>query len=71
MDFNYGHCTWMSMDIHVLLNGIMVRVPGLSKHGLVHGLCKLSMDLTMASIHGWPWISVFLLNGTMIRDNGL
>ena len=25
MDFIHGHCACMSMDIHVLLNGIMVR----------------------------------------------
>ena len=29
MDFNHGQCPRMSMDIHVLLNGIMVKDDGL------------------------------------------
>ena len=51
-----GTSPWMSMDIHVLLNGIMVKDHGLTdhgllKHGLVHGLqpWSLSMD-----VHGHP-----------------
>ena len=32
MDFNHGHCPWLSMYIHVLLNGTMVRDHGLTDH---------------------------------------
>ena len=33
MDFNHGHCPWLSMYIHVLLNGTMVRDHGLTDYG--------------------------------------
>ena len=51
-----GTSPWMSMDIHVLLNGIMVKDHGLSKHGLVHG---------------FPRVVHVLLNGIMVKDDGL
>ena len=64
-----GTSPWMSMDIHVLLNGIMVKDHGLTDHGQSPWSVKTwsspwtsqgcPWTLTMVIIHGYPWTSMF------------
>ena len=52
-----GTSPWMSMDIHVLLNGIMVKDHGCTDHGQSPWSVKTwssPWTLTMAIVHGCP-----------------
>ena len=72
-----GTSPWMSMDIHVLLNGIMVRDHGLTDHGQSPWSVKTWSSPWFSQ--GCPWTLTIslsmdrhvLLNGIMVKDDGL